>query len=166
MPLGQVGTVLAAAMAAALLAASPAMAQKHAGPGGGAKPASSTVGAAPVQGGTAAPSMNAGPGMRTHANRGANWNGANWNKAAANTGNWNHGDRRRGHRFHRGFVFGGPYWTYDDGYYDDGDYAVYEEAPGYVTSGVDVQYCIARFKSYDPASQTYLGYDGVRHPCP
>jgi len=23
-----------------------------------------------------------------------------------------------------------------------------------------------RFKSYDPASGTYLGYDGQRHPCP
>ncbi|WP_424618529.1 BA14K family protein [Bradyrhizobium sp.] len=23
-----------------------------------------------------------------------------------------------------------------------------------------------RFKSYDPNSGTYLGYDGNRHPCP
>lgn len=29
-----------------------------------------------------------------------------------------------------------------------------------------VQYCMQRFKSYDPASGTYLGYDGNRHPCP
>ena len=27
-------------------------------------------------------------------------------------------------------------------------------------------YCVQRFKSYDPASGTYLGYDGQRHPCP
>jgi hypothetical protein len=27
-------------------------------------------------------------------------------------------------------------------------------------------YCLQRFKSYDPASGTYLGYDGLRHPCP
>jgi len=27
-------------------------------------------------------------------------------------------------------------------------------------------YCFSRFKSYDPASGTYLGYDGMRHPCP
>jgi hypothetical protein len=27
-------------------------------------------------------------------------------------------------------------------------------------------YCARRYKSYDPASSTYLGYDGVRHPCP
>jgi len=27
-------------------------------------------------------------------------------------------------------------------------------------------YCSQRFRSYDPASGTYLGYDGQRHPCP
>jgi len=25
---------------------------------------------------------------------------------------------------------------------------------------------MSRFKSYDPGSGTYLGYDGLRHPCP
>ncbi|WP_347337801.1 BA14K family protein [Rhodopseudomonas faecalis] len=29
-----------------------------------------------------------------------------------------------------------------------------------------VDYCKRRFKSYDPRSGTYLGYDGRRHPCP
>jgi hypothetical protein len=29
-----------------------------------------------------------------------------------------------------------------------------------------VAYCMQRYKSYDPASGTYLGYDGQRHPCP
>jgi hypothetical protein len=29
-----------------------------------------------------------------------------------------------------------------------------------------VQYCASRYRSYDPRSGTYLGYDGVRHPCP
>jgi hypothetical protein len=27
-------------------------------------------------------------------------------------------------------------------------------------------YCAQRFRSYDPASGTYLGRDGYRHPCP
>ena len=27
-------------------------------------------------------------------------------------------------------------------------------------------YCAQRYRSYDPASGTYLGYDGNRHPCP
>jgi hypothetical protein len=29
-----------------------------------------------------------------------------------------------------------------------------------------IAYCAQRFRSYDPASGTYLGYDGLRHPCP
>ena len=32
------------------------------------------------------------------------------------------------------------------------------------SSGVD--YCVQRFRSYDVASGTYLGYDGQRHSCP
>lgn len=32
--------------------------------------------------------------------------------------------------------------------------------------GDAVAYCSQRFRSYDPASGTYLGYDGLRHPCP
>lgn len=26
--------------------------------------------------------------------------------------------------------------------------------------------CAARFRSYDPASGTFMGFDGLRHPCP
>jgi hypothetical protein len=29
-----------------------------------------------------------------------------------------------------------------------------------------VAYCAQRYRSYDPASGTYTGYDGNRHPCP
>ena len=29
-----------------------------------------------------------------------------------------------------------------------------------------VAYCTQRFRSYDPASGSYLGYDGLRHACP
>ena len=29
-----------------------------------------------------------------------------------------------------------------------------------------VAYCLRRFRSYDPYSGTYLGFDGLRHPCP
>src|SRR4051794_39807260 len=45
----------------------------------------------------------------------------------------------------------------------------YAYSPGYVAvepGGDAVAYCMQRFQSYDPASGTYLGYDGVRHPCP
>jgi hypothetical protein len=55
------------------------------------------------------------------------------------------------------------------GYYADGYYpGRYRVAP--VIEDVeedDVEaYCIQRFRSYDPESGTYLGYDGLRHPCP
>ena len=57
--------------------------------------------------------------------------------------------------------YGPSYGYYDDGYYDDGAVAV---AP---PAGDDsVAYCMQRYKSYDPASGTYLGYDGQRNPCP
>ena len=40
-------------------------------------------------------------------------------------------------------------------------------APTYVVPDQSaVSYCAQRFRSYDPASGTYLGYDGLRHPCP
>jgi hypothetical protein len=50
---------------------------------------------------------------------------------------------------------------YDNGYVDDGAVAV-EAAPG----GDDIAYCQQRYRSYDPRSGTYLGNDGLRHPCP
>jgi len=30
----------------------------------------------------------------------------------------------------------------------------------------DVAWCMNRYKSYDPYTRTYLGYDGLRHGCP
>lgn len=52
-------------------------------------------------------------------------------------------------------------------YYGPGPY-YYEPGPGYVgpAPGDAVSYCMQRFKSYDPTSGTYQGYDGYRHPCP
>jgi len=54
-----------------------------------------------------------------------------------------------------------PY--YDYGYYGPPAYA-YEPGPGYPDDAE--AYCEAHFRSYDPASGTYLGYDGRRHTCP
>jgi hypothetical protein len=62
--------------------------------------------------------------------------------------------------------YGGPgYYApgyYDDQYYDDGAVAV---APAPVGDDA-VAYCQQTYRSYDPQSGTYLGYDGLRHPCP
>jgi hypothetical protein len=59
-----------------------------------------------------------------------------------------------------GYGYGGPAY-YDDQYVDDGAVAVAPD-PG----GDDAGYCAQRFRSYDPGSGTYLGNDGLRHPCP
>jgi hypothetical protein len=40
-------------------------------------------------------------------------------------------------------------------------------APAAAASAADdIAYCQRRFRSYDVRSQTYLGTDGSRHPCP
>ena len=75
----------------------------------------------------------------------------------------------------------GDNYAYDNGYdnsyaYDNG--ATYDtglplvafgqQAPVDQTTvavGGDASYCAQRYRSYDPASGTYLGYDGLRHPC-
>lgn len=50
-----------------------------------------------------------------------------------------------------------PYYYYGE--------PAYAYQPGYDDNSA-VGYCEQRFRSYDPASGTYLGYDGHRHPCP
>lgn len=110
----------------------------------------------------------AAPGAgRTFAGNRTGWNGGHWR-----------GGRYHHRHFFPGFAagavigglgsygyYGGPDYyygpDYDDSYYDTGpEVAV---VPG---GGDAVAYCEQRFKSYDPASGTYLGYDGKRHPCP
>jgi len=54
------------------------------------------------------------------------------------------------------YYYGQPYYYPPAAYGPD-----YYPAPG-----ADPSYCASRYRSYDPATGTYLGYDGVRHPCP
>jgi hypothetical protein len=66
------------------------------------------------------------------------------------------------------------YYDYAPGYAYRPNYSAdYDYAPGpYVASGPvvaqndDASYCASRFRSYDPRSGTYLGFDGMRHSCP
>jgi|SRR5579863_1901908 len=93
--------------------------------------------------------------------------------SAVETVQWRRGWRGFGPGFIGGALLGGalfgpryygpgPYY-YGPGpyYYGPGPYVV----PGPV-GGDAVAYCMSRFRSYDPGSGTYLGYDGLRHPCP
>lgn len=51
-------------------------------------------------------------------------------------------------------------YAYQPGYYVD-------DEPGVVVdNSQDDAYCSQKYRSYDPGSGTYLGYDGQRHPCP
>ena len=80
---------------------------------------------------------------------------------ASNPWWYKHGRRHRDHdhnHFHNGLWFAVPFWLgatalAADRYNDDG----YGDA--------HVEYCLSRYRSYDPASNTFLGYDGLRHEC-
>ena len=52
------------------------------------------------------------------------------------------------------------------GYYPPGYYGPVYVAPAPYVGDDAVGYCMRRFRSYDPYSGTYVGYDGLRHPCP
>lgn len=83
---------------------------------------------------------------------------------------------RRGHHGHRGFHRHhrrGGHWHHGHSGIGPaiGGLAVGALIGGAIASSAApansaVAYCMNRFKSYDPASGTYLGYDGFRHPCP
>ena len=72
----------------------------------------------------------------------------------------------------------GPYrhhrW-YRHGHYGNGAAVLGGLAAGAIVGGAIANsraranadsYCAQRYRSYDPGSGTYLGYDGQRHPCP
>jgi hypothetical protein len=88
---------------------------------------------------------------------------------AATSPNWGWGSGpytgagyNAGGPYYRGGVLGARAAYYGGGYGNNyGSYGAY--------SGGDteaVAYCTERFRSYDPASGSYLGYDGLRHACP
>jgi hypothetical protein len=67
-----------------------------------------------------------------------------------------------------GYGYPGPYYAPPPAYYGPPPAVYGGPAPGYgaPVAGDAVAYCSQRYRSYDPASGTYLGYDGQRHPCP
>lgn len=64
--------------------------------------------------------------------------------------------------------YGGPGYAYAPAYVAPA-YApppVYAAPSTTVAAENSVAYCESRFRSYDPATGMYLGYDGRHHPCP
>ena len=59
----------------------------------------------------------------------------------------------------------GPYYPYGLAYYPYGP-GYPAAGPGYPAPAGGVNECARRYKSYDPATGTFLGHDGARHPCP
>ena len=63
--------------------------------------------------------------------------------------------------------------AYDNGYYGRGGYIVnegpvnraYRPAPVYRGGYNHVDACFARYRSYDPRSDTFIGYDGNAYRC-
>jgi hypothetical protein len=162
---------------------------------GGAPAARFSAGAAPMAhySGPGASSMARYSGVTTAGAPAARWSGATTGtrfstgptvtRYSSGYGGWNGGYRYR----HRGgffpgavagaviggalassYYYGAPY-DYSYGYYGDPDYyddaAVVAVAPAPVGDDA-VAYCMQTYQSYDPASGTYLGLDGLRHPCP
>jgi BA14K-like protein len=102
-----------------------------------------------------------------------------------------HGGYEPGYAYEPGYSYA-PGYAYQPGYVHEPGYAYapgyaqspslrrspapgYAYAPGYdqgyvavspYAGGGDVASCRQRFRSYNPASGTYLGFDGLRHPCP
>lgn len=63
-----------------------------------------------------------------------------------------------------GGAIAAPYY-YGSPYYYGPGYPPPPVAYGPPPEG-DVQYCMQRYRSYNPNTGTYLGNDGQRHPCP
>lgn len=91
------------------------------------------------------------------------WYGGGWRRGG---GGWGWGAAGAG--LVAGAIIGSaltaPYYGYGP-YYAPPPVA-YGPPVGAPVAGDATAYCMQRFRSYDPASGTYLGYDGLRHPCP
>ena len=93
-----------------------------------------------------------------------------WAVAPANARDWHrwHHGGGTAFGFAAGALLGGALAAQRSYYYGGEPYGLYGYAysPPVYEGDNTVAYCESRFKSYDPASGTYLGYDGDRHPCP
>jgi hypothetical protein len=97
---------------------------------------------------------------------GGHWGGGHW----GHWGGWGSGGFGLG--LAAGSLLGGafghsssPYYGYGYPAYGYSYYGYPNYSYGYGEPR-DQAYCISHFRSYDPATETYLGYDGARHFCP
>jgi hypothetical protein len=105
---------------------------------------------------------------------GGGWRGGRWIGPAAGlaagaiiggaiaSSPYNYGYYGGNYAFDPGYTYSPGYYGYSEPYASEPYVAV---TPG-ASAGSDDAYCSQRYRSYDPASGTFLGYDGNRHPCP
>jgi hypothetical protein len=97
-------------------------------------------------------------------------NGPGWANRPGNRPGYGYGS---GYGYRPGYAWGAAalgtglaYSAYNSGYYGNDYYGSYDEG-AYAGSPDDaVAECARRFKTYDPASQTYIKSKGVRASCP
>ena len=95
---------------------------------------------------------------------GKNWNGRHWNNWYRN-GRW-HGPRYRyrypGYNyFNNGFWYPWPWWSYNRGW----NFEVGDAFAGGSYASNHVQWCMNRYRSYNPRTDTYTGYDSKKRRC-
>jgi BA14K-like protein len=82
-------------------------------------------------------------------------------------GGWGWGPAIAGGIIGGAIVGGALAAPYGPGYYGPGYYGAPPPPLAYGPPPDDaIAYCMQRFRSFDPNSGTYLGFDGNRHPCP
>lgn len=101
-----------------------------------------------------------------------NWHNGNHNDGNHHDGNHHDGNHHHGSKHHdhnhnyyyNGYWYDWPWWLvgtgvglYYGGYYDQ---------PIYYDNGDDhTAWCMRRYRSYNPATDTFIGYDGYAHRC-
>jgi hypothetical protein len=61
---------------------------------------------------------------------------------------------------------GAYYGGYYGGYQPSSSNQYYDYYQTQATPTANASWCAARFRSFNPATGTYRGYDGLDHPCP
>lgn len=81
---------------------------------------------------------------------------------------WSYDRHRHGHRhryrrpgyhyFYDGYYYASPWWV-------SPGIGLSVTVPVVPTTSAHVQWCLDNFRTYDIATDTYIGYDGYRHRC-
>jgi hypothetical protein len=112
---------------------------------------------------------------------GRDWRGGGRGALAYGDGRYGYGDGRYGYgdgrygeryryrrygydHYHDGYGYSSPWWLGAGAAAAIIGSAIVHPAYG-AYGGGHVEWCSQRYRSYDPGSDSYLGYDGLRHRC-